>query len=136
MSAPKEIGVRTSQRCELVNVTAQVHSFLKDAKARNGTLVLFVPHTTAGVTINENADPDVARDIIRFTGGLIPERSDFRHSEGNSDAHIKSSLFSPSLTLIIQDGAPCLGTWQGIYFAEFDGPRSRKLWLKYQPDFA
>jgi len=130
----KEIPIRTTRRCELVNITGEVQAFLKEAKAHNGLLVLFVPHTTAGVTINENADPDVMRDIISFTSGLIPEDAGFSHSEGNSDAHIKSSLFSPSLTVIVADGRLCLGTWQGIYFAEFDGPRSRKLWLKYQPD--
>ncbi len=134
MPAPKEISIRTTRRCELLNVTGEAQAFLKEAKAHNGLLVLFVPHTTAGVTINENADPDVPRDIISFTGGLIPKDSDFHHSEGNSDAHIKSSLFSPSLTIIVADGRLCLGTWQGVYFAEFDGPRSRKLWLKFQPD--
>jgi secondary thiamine-phosphate synthase enzyme len=134
MAAPEELSIRTSQRCELINITGEVQAFLKEAKAKDGTLVLFVPHTTAGVTINENADPDVVRDILHFTGGLIPEGADFHHGEGNSDAHIKSSLFSPSLTLIVADGRLCLGTWQGVFFAEFDGPRSRKLWLKYQPD--
>ncbi|MCX5795003.1 MAG: secondary thiamine-phosphate synthase enzyme YjbQ [Elusimicrobia bacterium] len=134
MPAPKELPIRTARRCELINITGEVQSFLKEAQAHSGTLVLFVPHTTAGVTINENADPDVTRDMISFTSGLIPEDSGFAHSEGNSDAHIKSSLFSPSLTVIVADGRLCLGTWQGIYFAEFDGPRSRKLWLKFQPD--
>ena len=134
MAGFKEFSLRTTRRCELLDVTREAQSFLKEAKAHDGTLILFVPHTTAGVTINENADPDVARDMISFTGGLIPEDSGFAHSEGNSDAHIKSSLFSPSLTVIVQDGRLCLGTWQGIYFAEFDGPRARELWLKFQPD--
>ncbi len=134
MTGTKEIPIRTTSRCELINITVAVQSFLKETKAHSGTLVLFVPHTTAGVTINENADPDVARDIADFTSRLIPEDSGFAHSEGNSDAHIKSSLFSPSLTVIVQDGRLLLGAWQGIYFAEFDGPRSRKLWLKFQPD--
>ena len=134
MPAPKEISIRTTRRCELLNVTGEAQAFLKEAKAHNGLLVLFVPHTTAGVTINENADPDVQRDMLSFTSELVPEEAGFSHSEGNSDAHIKSSLFSPSLTVIVSDGRLCLGTWQGIYFAEFDGPRSRKLWLKVQPD--
>jgi secondary thiamine-phosphate synthase enzyme len=134
MSGLKELSLSTTRRCELLDVTRQAQSFLKEVQAQDGLLVLFVPHTTAGVTINENADPDVARDMINFTSGLIPEDSDFAHSEGNSDAHIKSSLFSPSLTVIVQDGRLCLGTWQAVYSAEFDGPRSRKLWLKFQPD--
>ncbi len=134
MAGFKELSLRTTRRCELINVTGETQAYLKDSKARDGLLVIFVPHTTAGVTINENADPDVTRDIINFTSGLIPEDSGFAHSEGNSDAHIKSSLFSPSLAVIVQGGRLCLGTWQGVYFAEFDGPRSRKLWLKFQPD--
>jgi secondary thiamine-phosphate synthase enzyme len=100
-------------------------------KADSGTVTVFVPHTTAGVTINENADPSVARDILSFTSALIPPSSDFTHAEGNSDAHIKSSLFSPSLTCLVEEGRLQLGTWQGIYFAEFDGPRRRKVWLKF-----
>lgn len=86
------------------------------------------------MTINENADPSVARDIVSFTSELIPQSPAFAHSEGNSDAHIKSSLFSPSLNLIVEDGHLKLGTWQGIYFAEFDGPRRRKVWLKFISD--
>jgi len=136
MSGLKELSLSTTRRCELLDVTRQAQSFLKEVQAQDGLLVLFVPHTTAGVTINENADPDVARDIVAFTGRLIPEDSGFAHGEGNSDAHIKSSLFSPSLTVIVQDGRLSLGAWQGIYFAEFDGPRARKLWLKFQPDLA
>ena len=132
--ASKEISISTTRRCEFIDVTRQAQAFLDDCAARDGLLVLFVPHTTAGVTINENADPDVARDIVRFTGELIPEKSGFAHGEGNSDAHIKSSLFSPSLTLIVEGGRLCLGTWQAVYFAEFDGPRSRSLRLKFQPD--
>ena len=131
---PKEIGVRTNKRLEMVNITREVQAFLDAAKAKAGTVVIFVPHTTAGVTINENADPDVVHDILSFTAELVPERAEFTHAEGNSDAHIKSSMFSPSLTLIVEKGRPMLGTWQGIYFTEFDGPRSRKVWLKYVPD--
>ena len=130
----KEIGVRTNKRLEMVNITREVQAFLDAAKAKAGTVVIFVPHTTAGVTINENADPDVVHDILSFTAELVPERAEFTHAEGNSDAHIKSSMFSPSLTLIVEKGRPMLGTWQGIYFTEFDGPRSRKVWLKYVPD--
>jgi secondary thiamine-phosphate synthase enzyme len=119
---------------EFVDVTRQVDEFLAEAKADCGLLVLFVPHTTAGVTINENADPDVPRDMLAFTAELVPQDAGFRHGEGNSDAHIKSSLFSPSLTLIVERGRVVLGTWQGIYFTEFDGPRARRLLMKFMPD--
>jgi len=130
----KELSLRTSRRVELLDVTAQARAFLAEIKARSGLLVLFVPHTTAAVTVNENADPDVTRDICAFTSRLVPEDAGFAHAEGNSDAHIKSSLFSPSLTVFVHDGGLRLGTWQGLYFAEFDGPRSRRLWLKFLPD--
>jgi len=93
--------------------------------------VLFVPHTTAAITINENADPDVRADIAEEINRIVPFQDDYRHREGNSAAHIKSSLFSPELTLIIENGRPVLGTWQGIYFCEFDGPGHRKLYLKF-----
>lgn len=127
----KEFEVKTERRTQLLDITREAQAFLREAKARSGILTLFVPHTTAGVTINENADPSVARDILSFTSSLIPEDAGFSHAEGNSDAHIKSSLFSPSLAVIVEDGRLKLGTWQGIYFAEFDGPRSRKVWLKF-----
>ena len=136
MAAPafRELALRTSRRAELIDVTRLVAAYLAEVKAGSGVLVLFVPHTTAGVTINENADPDVVRDIVAFTSGLVPADAGFAHREGNSDAHIKSSLFSPSLTVLVESGRPLLGTWQGLYFAEFDGPRPRKLWLKFVPD--
>jgi len=127
----KEIRLNTSRRTELVDITGAVQSFLEEAKAKSGTITVFIPHTTAGVTINENADPAVPRDILSFTSKLIPEGGAFTHAEGNSDAHIKSSLFSPSLTLLVEEGRLMLGTWQAVYFAEFDGPRSRKAWLKF-----
>ena len=129
-----EIIVQSKSRTGFIDVTPDVQQFADGNGMKDGLITVFVPHTTAGVTINENADPDVARDIVRFTGELIPEESGFAHGEGNSDAHIKSSLFSPSLTLIVEGGRLCLGTWQAVYFAEFDGPRSRSLRLKFQPD--
>lgn len=129
----KEIEVRTRDRAELVDITAEVQAFLREAGADSGLLTVFVPHTTAAVTINENADPSVARDIVSFTSKLIPQSRSFTHAEGNSDSHIKSSLFSASMSMIVEGGTVKLGTWQGIYFAEFDGPRRRKVWLKLLP---
>jgi len=94
-------------------------------------LTVFVPHTTAGVTINENADPDVARDMEGFCESLVPNSNNFRHSEGNSDVHIKASLFGSSVQVIVRNGTLWLGTWQGIYFCEFDGPQDRKVYLAF-----
>jgi secondary thiamine-phosphate synthase enzyme len=129
----KEFELKTAGRTQLLDITPQAQAYLDDVQAKSGVLTVFVPHTSAGVTINENADPDVARDILSFTSRLVPESGGFSHAEGNSDAHIKSSLFSPSLAVIVEDGRLMLGTWQGIYFAEFDGPRRRKVWLKFVP---
>lgn len=125
-----EYTVRTSRRNEFVNITRNVADAVNGSGVKEGMCVVFVPHTTAGVTINENADPDVTRDIDRHLCQMVPCDPAFAHSEGNSDSHIKSSLFSPSLTVIIHDGKPLLGTWQGIYFAEFDGPRGRRYFVK------
>ncbi len=130
MSKVYEYSLKTARRCELVNVTRQVSEAVSDSGVKDGICVVFVPHTTAGVTINENADPDVTRDILLHMERLVPEDPAFAHSEGNSDAHIKSSLFGPSLTVVIRDGRLLLGTWQGVYFAEFDGPRSRRYSVK------
>jgi len=115
----------------MIDITGPVREALAKSGAKSGLCVVFVPHTTAGITINENADPDVARDLLSFTSSLVPKEGPFAHAEGNSDAHIKSTLFAPSVTLIVQDGRLMLGTWQGVYFAEFDGPRGRKAWLKF-----
>lgn len=122
-----ELAVQTRQRECLVDVTHQLARSLQDAGVHEGILTAFVPHTTAGITINENADPDVCTDMLGYLAKLIPARSDFRHAEGNSDAHIKASLIGSSVQVIIQNGRMRLGTWQGVYVAEFDGPRSRKL---------
>ncbi len=125
-----ELSISTKNRIELVNISHMVQQCISESKIQEGICVLFVPHTTAGVTINENADPDVVYDINHYLSKLIPQQSGFAHAEGNSDAHIKSSLFGPSLTLVISGGRALLGTWQGIYFAEFDGPRHRKYTVK------
>lgn len=122
--------VQTRSREELIDITSSVQKILDKVGVKEGVLTVFVPHTTAGVTINENADPSVRRDIVEGLG-VIPE-SGYTHSEGNSPAHIKSSLIGPSLTVLFEKGRLLLGTWQGIYFGEFDGPRRRSVWVKIQ----
>jgi len=126
----KEISVKTSGRSELIDITAQVSAFVKESNLRDGFVVIFVPHTTAGVTINENADPSVKADILMELDKAIPQNDNYAHLEGNSAAHIKSSLMGPSLTMIVENGDLVLGTWQGIFFCEFDGPRRRKCLMK------
>ena len=129
-----EYLLKTTKAQEFVDIT----SFIKDAViksgVRDGIAVVFVPHTTAGVTINENADPDVVRDILYGFNNAFPEPSGYLHVEGNSHAHIKASLMGPSCNIIIENGKLKLGTWQGIYFCEFDGPRSRKIYIKIVGD--
>lgn len=127
------IEVSSRQRVEMIDVTDKVREALRDQDIRNGIVTLFVPHTTAAVTINENADPDVVRDLVMELNKIVPFEDNYRHIEGNSAAHLKSSLVGASETLIIQDGAPALGTWQGIYFCEFDGPRRRQLHIQVIP---
>ena len=113
-----------------ISLLKSISSFILEDNITEGLAVIYTPHTTAAITINENADPDVSRDIIMGTDKLIPLRDDYRHLEGNSAAHIKSSLFGASETLIINNGKPVLGTWQGIYFCEFDGPRQRHVHIQ------
>ncbi len=124
------LTVKTGQRTEMLDVTDRVQNAVAKSSVKNGICCVFVPHTTAAVTINENADPDVPRDILMKLGKVIPPDTDYRHMEGNSDAHIKTSLVGSSETIILEDGKLVLGTWQSIFFCEFDGPRSRKLWVK------
>ena len=126
--------VKTESRLQFVNITEKLKQVVEESKVREGILLLFCPHTTAGVTINESADPDVVRDIITELKTQYPQKSIYKHCEGNSDAHIKSSLIGPSLILIIQNGSIALGRWQGIFFCDFDGPRSRELWGKILAD--
>lgn len=125
------LNVSTGRRTQFVSVTERVDALIRKQGWQEGVLTLLVPHTTAGVTINENADPDVVRDMEAFSDHLIPQSRSFRHCEGNSDAHIKSSFYGSSLQLIIKNGRMWLGTWQGIYFCEFDGPRERSLYLAF-----
>ena len=124
------INVKTHFRDELVDITSEVKRVVKQSGAQTGICLVYTPHTTAAITINENADPDVTSDIIKGMNSLKLESVHFNHSEGNSPAHIKSSLFGCSETLIIENGMLQLGTWQGLYFCEFDGPRNRKVYIQ------
>lgn len=125
-----ELKVQTEQQIQQREITREVQKIVESSGISDGIALLFVPHTTAAVTINENADPDVVTDMINGLNKLVPLRDNYRHLEGNSAAHIKSSLIGTSEQLIIRSGKLLLGTWQGIYFCEFDGPRSRKLLVK------
>jgi secondary thiamine-phosphate synthase enzyme len=116
------------------DVTSSVRESIAKSGVREGICVIHCPHTTAGITINENADPDVVHDMLFGLDAAFPDRRDFRHREGNSAAHLKSSGVGPSLTIIVDEGKPLLGVWQGVYFCEFDGPRSRKFYVKVIPD--
>jgi secondary thiamine-phosphate synthase enzyme len=123
--------VKTRQRDEIVDVTDAVRRIVKRLGVRDGMAIVYVPHTTAGVTINENYDPDVKSDMLRKLSELIPKHeSYYRHDEGNSDSHVKTSLVGNSATVIIEHGELALGRWQGIYFCEFDGPRDREMYVK------
>ena len=127
------LQVRTPAAQAMVDVTAQVRTALRAAGARDGVVVVFVPHTTAGVTIQENADPDVQRDLLLSLENAVPARparGTYHHAEGNSDAHVKATLVGSSATVIVERGDLVLGTWQGIYLCEFDGPRTRTVELK------
>lgn len=130
----KHLTVKTRSRTELVNITAEVKDLVRATNISNGLCYLAVLHTTAGITVNEGADPAVQRDIAFFLNKLVPQDPYFTHSEGNSDAHIKSSLVGTSLTLIIDNARLVLGTWQAVYLCEFDGPRERKIALKIVAD--
>ncbi|MCG0276003.1 MAG: secondary thiamine-phosphate synthase enzyme YjbQ [Thermosediminibacteraceae bacterium] len=113
-----------------MDITHEVRKAISESGVKDGLCFVFVPHTTAGITINENADDDVKTDIMNTLERLIPPRGDYRHVEGNSDAHIKATLVGSSVVLAIEDGRPVLGTWQGVLFCEFDGPRTRKVFVK------
>ena len=120
----------TSKRNDLLDITAEVSAAVSMSRIERVICCLYVPHATSGVTINENADPSVALDIIKKLETMVPRNEDYSHTEGNSDSHVKSSIIGTTLTIIIEDGSLVLGTWQGIYFCEFDGPRSRKIYVK------
>jgi secondary thiamine-phosphate synthase enzyme len=124
------IQVKTGSRIQFTDITSKVREAISKSGVRDGIAVIYVPHTTAGITINEAADPSVAQDIQEKLSKLAPYKDAYRHSEGNSDAHIKTSLVGSSAHIIVSGGTPVLGTWQGIFFCEFDGPRTRKVHVK------
>ncbi|MEW6358453.1 MAG: secondary thiamine-phosphate synthase enzyme YjbQ [Planctomycetota bacterium] len=129
----EEFNVKTRSRTGMVDITSQVRDAVRKLDIKSGVCHVFVPHTTAAVTINENADPSVIQDILAELNKVIPFDDGYRHSEGNSAAHIKSSLVGCSETVIVEDGDLQLGTWQGLFFCEFDGPRSRRVWVQVMP---
>jgi secondary thiamine-phosphate synthase enzyme len=124
------LTIDSRQRIELQEITAQVRAAIRASGVAEGLAVVYTPHTTAAITINENADPDVASDLVAALDTLVPLQAGYRHAEGNSAAHVKSSLLGASATLIVTGGGPLLGTWQGIWFCEFDGPRRRQVHIK------
>lgn len=125
-----EIQLQTRKQEEFVSITRLLREVVKNSGTNDGIVIIQVPHTTAGITINESADPDVVKDIARMLKVMVPDRFDYFHQEGNSPAHIKASLMGSSALVIIKEGDLMLGTWQGVFFCEFDGPRSRKIWVK------
>jgi secondary thiamine-phosphate synthase enzyme len=130
MKGFKTIHIRSDRYIQLIDITREVRHHISETGVQDGIILIYTPHTTAGITINENADPSVTTDIETFLQKRIPRENYFRHMEGNSPSHIMSSYFSASETLIIDNGEPVLGTWQGVFFCEFDGPRNRKVHLK------
>lgn len=123
-------GIKSGQKDAMIDITREVQSKVHDSGVNSGICVIFIPHTTAGITINENADPDVVRDFLMEINKIVPLRDGYHHQEGNSAAHIKASMMGFSQTVMIEEGKLLLGTWQGIYFMEFDGPRVRKVHVK------
>ena len=126
----EKLSIKTTKRIELIDITAQLREVVTRSGVKDGLCCVFCPHTTAGLTINENADPSVKRDILKALNKIVPEGADYIHSEGNADSHIKSSLLGASLTIFIENGQLVFGTWQGVYFCEGDGPRNREVWVK------
>ncbi|MGQ9492894.1 MAG: secondary thiamine-phosphate synthase enzyme YjbQ [Anaerolineae bacterium] len=129
-----EIQVSSKTKSELVDITPEVHKCIQQSGVQNGVCVLFVPHTTAGLTVNENWDPSVRVDILAVLDRLVPWQAAYRHTEGNAAAHVKASLLGASQTLLIENGKLALGTWQGVFLAEFDGPRRREVWVSILSD--
>jgi secondary thiamine-phosphate synthase enzyme len=125
----EKFTIHSVDRTSIIDITQQIQLIVKESGIKDGVCYVFIPHTTAGVTINENADPDVKSDMLMEINKVIPFNDSYRHIEGNSAAHIKASLFGNSETIFLKEGRLQLGTWQGIFFCEFDGPRTRKVWV-------
>jgi secondary thiamine-phosphate synthase enzyme len=125
----QSFSVRTQRRSQLLNITREVELSVADSGIKNGIVTVFVPHTTAGITINENADPDVQSDIMAALERAVPWDADYSHTEGNAAAHVKASIMGSAVQIIVDRGRLRLGTWQAVYFCEFDGPRSRNVWV-------
>ncbi len=123
----KEITVKTKQRVEFVEITKEIENIMSKSGKKSGIVSVYVPHTTAGITINENADPDVVSDIISILEKLVPRSGSYRHTEGNADSHVKASIVGSSVSIPFLENRLLLGTWQGIFFCEFDGPRTRRV---------
>ena len=130
------IEVRTERHTQLRKITAEIEQVVADSRCKSGVCYVYVPHTTAGVIINEGDDPDVARDIEATLDRIVPHTANYRHAEGNADSHIKTALTATTAAIFIEDGALALGRWQGIFFCEFDGPRRREVRIKIVPDAA
>jgi len=129
-----KLDIKTNSQKEFQEITGKIKSIIEESGIKNGVCYIFVPHTTAGILINEHADPSVVEDIGTQLGEIVPQKKNYRHTEGNSPAHIKASLTGDSRTLFIEGGKLVLGTWQGIFFCEFDGPRNRNVLVKLIAD--
>jgi len=127
----RELKIKSSRRNEMIDITSDIQKIVSEEKIENGIVIVYVPHTTAGITINEGADPSVQRDIIETLKTIIPESGNYHHSEGNSDAHIKASILGSSVNVLVNENKLVLGTWQHIFFYEGDGPRNRKIFFDY-----
>lgn len=128
-----EVRISTTEHCQFINIDRQVQQVVEKSGVVDGVCVVFVPHTTAGITVNENADPDVVRDMKLILDRVVPWEAGYAHAEGNSAAHVKASMMGNSAQVIIRNGKLQFGTWQSIYFCEFDGPRSRTVWVRVIP---
>lgn len=127
----QRLTIKTNNRTEMLDITQLIQQTVSNSNFKDGIVTVFIPHTTAGVTINEGADPDVQRDMLFEVNKIVPFDDGYHHMEGNSAAHIKTTLFGNSSQIIVESGTLQLGTWQSIYFCEFDGPRTRKIWIKW-----
>jgi secondary thiamine-phosphate synthase enzyme len=128
-----QLDVKSHAKDELIDITSSVQNIVTHSRVKSGVCLIYIPHTTAGVTINENADPSVKSDILMTLRHIVPDSMPYTHMEGNSPGHVKSTLVGCSASLVIDNGSLSLGTWQGIFFCEFDGPRNRKVYVKIIP---